>query len=100
MWGGVGLFTIVTGTILVAKQRMDRTEAEQSVGFKQQAAELEAIKVAAVTEAAQLKSALDSAMSTAAPPSVLDSLRQALADADRRLTSLDTSAKRARIGRN
>ena len=97
VWGGVGLFTVVTVAILfVAKQRMDRTEAELSIGFKQQAAELEAIKTAAITEAASARAALDSAMGAAAPASVIDSLRQALADADRRSTGLEESLQRAR----
>jgi pSer/pThr/pTyr-binding forkhead associated (FHA) protein/S1-C subfamily serine protease len=96
-WGGVVLFTIVTAVIVaVAKQKMDRTEAELSIGFKQQAAELEAIKAAAMNDAAQAKKALDSAMNAAAPASVVDSLRQALADADRRSTGLEESLKRAR----
>lgn len=96
-WGGVVLFTIVTAAIVaIAKQKMDRTEAELSIGFKQQAAELESIKAAALNDAAQARASLDSAMGAAAPASVLDSLRQALADADRRSTGLEESLKRAR----
>lgn len=99
VWAGVGLLTIVTGTILfVARQRMNRTEAEP-VAFQQQATETEAIKAAALSEAAQARTSLDSAMRAAAPASVLDSLRQAVADADRRSTTLDTSAKRVRTDR-
>jgi pSer/pThr/pTyr-binding forkhead associated (FHA) protein/S1-C subfamily serine protease len=97
VWGGVGLFTVVTAAIVFfAKQKMDRTEAELSIGFKQQAAELEAIKTAALNDAAQAKAALDSAMSAAAPAAVLDSLRQAVADADRRSAGLEESLRRAR----
>jgi pSer/pThr/pTyr-binding forkhead associated (FHA) protein len=100
VWAGVGLFTIVTGTMLfVARQRMNRTQAEPGVGFQQQAAELDATKAAALAEAAQARTSLDSAMRAAAPATVLDSLRQAVAAADQRSTSLDTSAKRARTAR-
>lgn len=99
-WSGVVLFTVVTASIVfIAKQKMDRTEAElaqASVGFKQQAQEIEALRAAAIHDAATAKAALDSAMSAAAPASVLDSLRQALSDADRRSTGLEESLKRAR----
>jgi pSer/pThr/pTyr-binding forkhead associated (FHA) protein/S1-C subfamily serine protease len=97
VWAGLMLFAGVTAVILFfAKRKMDRTESELSVGFKQQAAELEAIKAAALNDAALARASLDSAMGAAAPASVLDSLRQALADADRRSTGLEESLKRAR----
>jgi pSer/pThr/pTyr-binding forkhead associated (FHA) protein/S1-C subfamily serine protease len=95
--GGIGLFIVVTAVIVFfAKRKLDRTEAEVSVGFRQQAAELESVKAAALNDASQARASLDSAMSAAAPASVLDSLRQALADADRRSTGLEESLKRAR----
>jgi len=67
-----------------------------SVGFKQQAAALDSLRAAATTEAALAKASLDSAMSAAAPKAVLDSLRGALADADRRSVGLEESLKRAK----
>lgn len=101
VWGGVLIFSAVTGGIVYyAKQKMDRTEAElaqQTLTFTQQAADMEArIRAAQENEKAVTKAALDSAMSAAAPSSVLDSLRQALADADRRSTGLEESLRRAR----
>ena len=63
---------------------------------KQQAAELEALKSAALHDAAGAKAALDSAESAAAPAFVLDSLRQVLADANLRAAGADESLKRKR----
>lgn len=99
-WVGVVLFSVVTASIvIIAKQKLDRTDAElaqASVGFKQQAQEIEALRAAAISERESAKASLDSAMSAAAPSSVLDSLRQALTDADRRSIGLEESLKRAR----
>lgn len=99
-WVGVILFSVVTASIvIIAKQKLDRTDAElaqASVGFRQQAQEIEALRAAAISEKESAKASLDSAMSAAAPSSVLDSLRQALADADRRSVGLEESLKRAR----
>ncbi|MEO5568436.1 MAG: FHA domain-containing protein [Gemmatimonadaceae bacterium] len=99
-WVGVVLFSVVTASIvIIAKQKLDRTDAElaqASVGFRQQAQEIEALRAAAISEKESAKASLDSAMSAAAPSAVLDSLRQALVDADRRSIGLEESLKRAR----
>ena len=99
-WTGVAVFTAVTAAIvLYAKQHMDRTDAElaqASVGFKLQAAALDSLRSAATNDAATARASLDSAMRAAAPAAVLDSLRIALADADRRSTGLEESLNRAR----
>jgi pSer/pThr/pTyr-binding forkhead associated (FHA) protein/S1-C subfamily serine protease len=101
VWSVVGVFAVVTTVIVVyAKQHMDRTDAqlaEASVGFQQQAATLDSLRLAATTEALSARASLDSAMHAAAPKAVLDSLRGALADADRRSTGLEESLKRARV---
>ena len=100
VWSTVVVFAVVTSAVAVyAKQHMDRTDAQlavASVGFKQQAAALDSLRAAATTDAAIARASLDSAMHAAAPKAVLDSLRGALADADRRSTGLEESLKRAR----
>ena len=93
IWATVGVFAVITSAIvLYAKRHMDRTDAQlevASVGFKQQAAALDSLRAAATSDAAIAKASLDSAMSAAAPKAVLDSLRGALADADRRSVGLE-----------
>lgn len=100
IWATVAVFAVVTTVIVVyAKRHMDRTDAQlevASVGFKQQAAALDSLRAAATSDAALAKASLDSAMGAAAPKAVLDSLRGALADADRRSTGLEESLKRAK----
>jgi hypothetical protein len=96
VWIGVGLLTVVAAAIvLIAKQKMDRTEGS-SPGVRQQAGELEATRTAAFNDASLAKAALDSATRAGAPPTALDSLRRALDDANRRSADIEKSAKRAR----
>lgn len=98
--GAVIVFgSVIAAVVAVAKQKMDRTEAElalANVSFKQQSAELDAFKAIAAQKAAEARASVDSAMRAAAPAAVLDSLRQALAEADRRSTGLEESLRRAR----
>ena len=100
VWAMVGVFAVITSAIVIyAKRHMDRTDAQievANVGFKQQAAALDSLRAAATSDAAIAKASLDSAMSAAAPKAVLDSLRGALADADRRSSGLEESLKRAK----
>jgi pSer/pThr/pTyr-binding forkhead associated (FHA) protein/S1-C subfamily serine protease len=100
VWAMVAVFAVITSAIVIyAKRHMDRTDAQlevASVGFKQQAAALDSLRAAATNDAAIAKASLDSAMRAAAPKAVLDSLRGALADADRRSVGLEESLKRAK----
>lgn len=98
IWAAVLLFTTATTAIIaITKKRMDRTQAGATpakVGFQQQSAELDSMKAAMAKEAAGARAAVDSAVLAAAPAAVIDSLRQALTDADRRLATLEDSLKR------
>lgn len=100
IWSIVGVFALATTAVVVyAKQHLDRTDAQlavASVGFKQQAAALDSLRASATAEAAIARASLDSAMNAAAPKAVLDSLRGAVADANRRSTGLEESLMRAK----
>ena len=100
-WSGVVVVLLITsGGVLYAKRHMDQTDAKldvASVGFKQQAAALDSLRTAATKEASAARASLDSAMNAAAPIAVLDSLRGALADANRRSTGLEESLNRAKV---
>jgi pSer/pThr/pTyr-binding forkhead associated (FHA) protein/S1-C subfamily serine protease len=99
-WTAVAVVVVIVAVVVFwAKRHMDQTDARvdvASIGFKQQAAALDSLRAAATTEAATARASLDSAMSAAAPVAVLDSLRGALADANRRSTGLEESLNRAR----
>jgi len=100
IWTLVVVFAAITAAVVIyAKRHMDRTDAALAVassGVKQQAAALDSLRAAATTEAATTRASLDSAMKAAAPKAVLDSLRGALADADRRSTGLEESLRRTK----
>jgi pSer/pThr/pTyr-binding forkhead associated (FHA) protein/S1-C subfamily serine protease len=99
-WSAVGVIAVITAVGgYYAKRHMDQTDARvdvASVGFKQQAAALDSLRASATSEAAAARASLDSAMSAAAPAAVLDSLRGAVADANRRSSGLEESLNRAK----
>ena len=104
-WSTVGVGLVMTaGVVVFARMQVDRTDQaleRERVGFRQQAAQmsaqLDSVRTSAATDRARARSALDSAMRVSAPAAVLDSLRGALAGADRRTVALQESLTRARV---
>jgi pSer/pThr/pTyr-binding forkhead associated (FHA) protein len=97
VWSAVGVFTIATAAILfVGSRAAKESDVQEDNGVRQQAAELEASRNAAVSDAAHLRASLDSATQAAAPAAIVDSLRKAVGEADQRSARLEDSLKRAR----
>jgi hypothetical protein len=89
-WTLIGALAVTTVVVLFARQSRTRTEEKlpvASAGVEQQAATLDSLHKFAAAEAASTRASLDSAITAAAPKGVIDSLRDALADADRRSTA-------------
>jgi len=101
VWGAVGLFTAATAVILfVGSREVKPDEVQEDNGVRQQAAELEASRNAAVSDAARLRATLDSATNAAAPAALVDSLRKAVSDAEERSARLTDSLKHTRAATN
>jgi pSer/pThr/pTyr-binding forkhead associated (FHA) protein/S1-C subfamily serine protease len=97
VWVSVAAIILIAGMLLGATQ-WQVSESERQV--EQQRAHLEArsdsIRQAASAEAERLRASFDSARSASAPRAVIDSLRNALADASRRTGALEQALMRAR----
>lgn len=97
VWTSVAATVMIAGVLLWATQR--RVSASERL-IQQERLEFEAradsIREAATADAERLRSAFDSARLSSAPRAVLDSLRDALADATRRTGALELALTRAR----
>lgn len=86
---------VAAGVLWMTQQRVSASERR----FAQERAEFEAradsIRLAATAEAELLRAAFDSARASSAPRSIVDSLRNALADASRRTGLLEVALTRA-----
>jgi hypothetical protein len=89
--GRLGIIAAVAAAValaaFIAIQRVSRTQAalaEANVKIAQQAAALESARAVAANDAIAARLSLDSAIKAAAAPSALDSIRKAIADAERR----------------
>ena len=87
------LFYVTQSRVAQSEQRM----AEERARFEARA---DSIRIAATAEADRLRLAFDSARTSSAPRAVLDSLRDALADATRRTGALEEALTRARSSLN
>ena len=97
VWASV-LTTVLIAAILlsVTQWRVSQSESRISRERSQFEARADSIRKAASVEAQRLRASFDSARATSAPRAVLDSLRDALADAARRTGVLEQSLVRAR----
>lgn len=97
VWTSVAATVVIAGLLLWATQRRV-AESEQRIAQQQELFESRAdsIRVAAREEADRLRLAFDSARAASAPRAVVDSLRNALADASRRTGVLEVALQRAR----
>ena len=86
---------VAAGVLWMTQQRVSASERR----FAQERAEFEAradsIRLAATAEAELLRAAFDSARASSAPRDIVDSLRNALADASRRTGLLEVALTRA-----
>ena len=97
VWAGVGTTVLVAAAILAVSQRQV-AESEKRLERERIRiqAEAESERARATAAANQLRASFDSALSSSAPRAVIDSLRNALADASRRTGMLEQSLVRAR----
>lgn len=97
VWASVGATILVAAILLWATQsrvaQSERRINEERARFEARA---DSIRLAASAEAVRLRAAFDSARQSSAPRQVLDSLRDALADASRRTGVLEVALTRAR----
>ena len=97
VWASVGA-TILIAVILLGVTQWRVSESERRMASQRALFEARAdsIRKAASLEADRLRASFDSARSSSAPRAVLDSLRDALADASRRTGVLEQALVRAR----
>ncbi|MEX2154636.1 MAG: FHA domain-containing protein [Gemmatimonadaceae bacterium] len=97
VWLSVGT-TVVIAAILLGVTQWRVTESELRITQERQQFEARAdsIRQVASVEADRLRASFDSARSSSAPRAVVDSLRDALADAGRRTGMLEQALTRAR----
>jgi pSer/pThr/pTyr-binding forkhead associated (FHA) protein/S1-C subfamily serine protease len=94
--------TVVIAAILfyVTQSRVQQTELRMAEESRRLEARADSIRLAASVDADRLRLAFDSARTSSAPRAVLDSLRNALADATRRTGVLEEALTRARSSLN
>jgi pSer/pThr/pTyr-binding forkhead associated (FHA) protein/S1-C subfamily serine protease len=99
VWSFVGVLVVGVGTVYwLSEQQLRRTEqqfAEQRQLLEEQRARSDSLRRAAQEEYDRLGEELERARGAAAPADVLDSLRQALADAQARTDALESALRRA-----
>jgi len=97
VWASVGTTVLIAAILLgVTQWRVSESERRMTHEHSQFEARADSIRKAASVEAQRLRASFDSARATSAPRAVLDSLRDALADAARRTGLLEQSLVRAR----
>lgn len=97
VWTSVGATILIAAILLWAtQQRVAASEARMAQERAAFEARADSIRLAASAEADRLRAAFDSARESSAPRAVLDSLREALADASRRTGVLEVALQRAR----
>jgi pSer/pThr/pTyr-binding forkhead associated (FHA) protein/S1-C subfamily serine protease len=97
VWASVITTVLIAVTLLAVTQwRVAASEERMASEQRRYEARADSIRVAASAEAARLRAAFDSARASSAPRAVLDSLRNALADASRRTGVLEVALMRAR----
>lgn len=97
VWASVGTTVLIAGILLgVTQWRVTASEQRMAQQRAQFEARADSIRRAASAEAERLRAAFDSARLSSAPRAVLDSLRDALADASRRTGVLEQALARAR----
>jgi pSer/pThr/pTyr-binding forkhead associated (FHA) protein/S1-C subfamily serine protease len=101
VWASV-MTTVLIAVALLAVTQWRVAASEERIATEQRRYEARAdsIRVAASAEASRLRAAFDSARASSAPRAVLDSLRNALADASRRTGVLEVALLRARESLN
>ncbi|HEX7939368.1 MAG TPA: FHA domain-containing protein, partial [Gemmatimonadaceae bacterium] len=101
VWSSVVVIIgIAGGGLYVMQQRLAASEARMSEERKALEARNDSIRAVASRQADALRSAFDSAKLSSAPRAVLDSLRDALADATRKTGALEEALTRARQSMN
>ena len=97
VWASVGTTILVAAAILgITQWRLTESEKRMEADRARIQAASDAEKARAIAAASQLRASFDSALSSSAPRAVIDSLRNALADASRRTGMLEQSLVRAR----
>ena len=97
VWASVATTVLIAGMLLgVTQWRVAQSEKRITQDRAQFEARADSIRKAANVEAERLRAAFDSARSSSAPRAVVDSLRNALADAARRTGVLEQALVRAR----
>jgi pSer/pThr/pTyr-binding forkhead associated (FHA) protein/S1-C subfamily serine protease len=97
VWASVGTTVLVAATLLAITQwRVTASENRMMEERRLFEARADSIRIAATAEATRLRTAFDSARASSAPRVVVDSLREALADAARRTGVLEQALARAR----
>jgi pSer/pThr/pTyr-binding forkhead associated (FHA) protein/S1-C subfamily serine protease len=97
VWASVGTTVVIAAILLgVTQWRVSESERRMTTERARLEARADSIRKAATAEAARLRASFDSARSSSAPRAVVDSLRNALADASRRTGVLEQALVRAR----
>ena len=97
VWASVGTMIVVAAAILgVTQMRVAASEKRMEAERVRAQARADSITAAAQADRIKLSAQFDSALSSSAPRAVIDSLRNALADASRRTGMLEQSLVRAR----
>lgn len=97
VWAIVGATVLIAGILLgVTQWRVNASEQRMNEERGRLTARTDSIRLAASAEADRLRGAFDSARSSGAPRAVVDSLRDALADATRRTGVPEQALARAR----
>src|SRR5919201_2723770 len=97
VWSSVAATVIIAALLLAVTQwRVSASERHIDQERRQYEARADSIRAAAAAEVARLRAAFDSARSASAPRGIVDSLRDALADAARRTGVLEQALVRAR----
>ena len=101
VWVSVGMTVLVAaGVLWVTQRRVSESERRFAAERAAMVAQADSIRLAATAEAELLRAAFDSARASSAPRAVLDSLRNALADASRRTGLLEVALTRAQTSLN
>jgi pSer/pThr/pTyr-binding forkhead associated (FHA) protein/S1-C subfamily serine protease len=97
VWASVGTTVVIAAILLgVTQWRVSESERRMSTERARLEARSDSIRKVAAAEAGRLRASFDSARASSAPRAVLDSLRDALADASRRTGVLEQALVRAR----
>jgi pSer/pThr/pTyr-binding forkhead associated (FHA) protein/S1-C subfamily serine protease len=101
VWASVTAMVAIAVVLLgVMQWRVQASEERLSAERQRFEVRADSIRIAATADAERLRASFDSARSSSAPRAVIDSLRDALADASRRTGLLEQSLSRARESLN